>query len=373
MEWHNSFFPVASEVIFKGKCIGNTIAINRGKMPDVEAAEVVFFAVERGAPTAANLLRNHLYNYINAENFSAFADLGNYIIADEFTERHVAEVGFILSELFEMGKTVLTHCSMAGFMPLAVEKAHEYNSEPYATVEVNLQAANKGTFGETTSADWLSEIIRQDDTFLYYYGLLAYQSNHVDAQQLDYLDKLGFESLRLGALKANLTLAEPMVRTANFLQFNTQAIQAAYVGGAHFYPNGLNGEEACAISKYAGANSQMRVFNLENSVETSELGAEQMAQMLWYFMEGSTLCYDENPLEDEELYIKYLATPHKQAEHLTFIKSRRTDKWWIYLPVDHNKYPRFKYLIPCAYSDYEMAVQGEIPHRWIQAAARLDG
>jgi len=117
----------------------------------------------------------------------------------------------------------------------------------------------------------------------------------------------------------------------------------------------------------------MKIVGLEaDAWQQMNVGAEQFAQMIWYFMEGLYLRFEEEPLTDEQNYVKYLTNLEKSHETLTFYKSRRTDKWWMFLPVDTAKYPQFKYLIPCSYADYETAMRGEIPHRWIQAAARLE-
>lgn len=373
MEWQRNFFPVSVKGSFHQKAVGNVIVKNEGETLDLEKVDVVFFSVEQSTPEKSNALRAQLYNFRNADAFDSFADLGDYILTQDYDDANIDEVGFILSELFLMGKAVLVYCDQEDFMPVAIDKAFAYCKKAYSIIESNLKVASTDDFGAMDSNDWLTKNLQNEASTLYHYGLLAYQSNQIDKAQLEYLHKLGFEAERLGVLKGSIAAAEPMIRMGNALQFNANSIKASYLGAAHQYANGLNGEEACAIFKYAGANSEMNVAAFTASAwGINNIGAHQFAQMIWYFIEGVQIGFQENPLDDDTNYIKYLAHFESPSQDISFYKSRRTDKWWFYLPVDKNKYPLFKYLIPCSYADYEMAMQGEIPIKWVQAVARLD-
>ncbi|MBI3143634.1 MAG: hypothetical protein HYZ16_12485 [Bacteroidetes bacterium] len=359
MEWLNSFFPV--KVHTAGV---HSAGAQMGKWGDpgfrLDAYGIVFFSIELGGPVLSGPLRDRLYAYANGYGFHQFADLGHYTLLDE--EASAKELAYILGDLYEMGKTVLIFCDINGFVAKVMRLAHHQMGLGYAMVETSngVDLLPSGPLGLNFTND------------VHYYGLLAYQGNHITENQLAYLDKLGFESLRLGMLKTGIHLAEPMVRMANYLHLDFTAIKTAHMGLGHSYPNGLLGEEACAILRYAGANTNLWACSLHaDDFGLKHIGAEQFAQMIWYFVEGVSIRCLESPLDGSRDYLLYTVGLDKGDNQLRFIKSVRTDRWWIHFPVENPQLPEYKYLIPCSYADYEEAARGEIPFRWVQAAARL--
>ena len=54
-------------------------------------------------------------------------------------------------------------------------------------------------------------------------------------------------------------------------------------------PNGFSGEEACMLTRYAGMSNQLSsigIYGYEPQADVNELTAKQIAQMLWYFIDG---------------------------------------------------------------------------------------
>lgn len=372
MDWQNIFFPVSLHFSPDSHTIGGKLKRNEGKPLSMDGVRLAFFSVEQGAPKAANALRESWYAMRNTSPVAGVVDLGDFIVSKETGEKEVQELGYALSELMEEGVTVFAFCSIPGLMPKAVEKAHEYLKQSYNAVEVSHRLADANSFGALDSKDWLTRALQKDRPLLLQYCLLGYQTFYVGDDQLDYLDKLGFESQRLGAIKRSLIRAEPMIRDAHYVKYNSEAIQGALLGNSHKYPNGLNGEEACAIMRFSGASANVQVTGLDHSGGTiSPAAAELYAQMLWYFTEGTLMRYEEKPLEDEANFTKYLTNLENPEDILVFYKSNRTDKWWMYLPVEEKKYPEKAYLIPCTYEDYQQAASGEVPNKWLHAVNRL--
>ena len=192
---------------------------NQGEILDLDDADVVFFSVENKRPEKANAIRKQLYSFRNADCFDSFLDLGDYILADEFSSSHIDEIGYVLSELFLQGKAVLVYTDNELFMPEAIDRAYKYLEQASSLIECNRQISNEYGFGSMRSSDWLTGIIQKKTSKMHHYGLLAYQSNNVDMDQLEYLHKLGFEAERLGALKANIAVAEPLIRMGNAMVY----------------------------------------------------------------------------------------------------------------------------------------------------------
>jgi formiminoglutamase len=57
---------------------------------------------------------------------------------------------------------------------------------------------------------------------------------------------------------------------------------------------------------------------------------------------------------------------------LIFYKSKASEKWWLEVPYPNgrDRYARNS-IVPCSYSDYQTAVKGEVPERYINMIARL--
>jgi len=372
MDWQNIFFPVSLDFISGKNDVGNKVTRNEGASLTLEGKSIAFFSVEEGAPTAANTFRKSWYGMRNAAHVENFVDLGDFIVGKEYGEKEVNELGYALSELMEHGLTTVAVSSVPQLFSRAVEKAHDFLKKPYTAVEVNNRIADSNSFGAIDSPDWLTRALQQDTPYLRQYGLLGYQTFYVGEDQLDYLDKLGFECHRLGAIKGSLIGAEPMIRSANYLKCSCEAIQAHVIGNAHQYPNGLSGEEACALLRFAGASPGMKLVSMETSDGSlNPVSAELFAQMLWYFCEGTLMRYEEDPLNDEANFTKYVTHLDRPADNIIFYKSTRTDKWWMYLPVEEKKHPESEYLIPCSYADYQQAASGEVPNKWLSAVNRL--
>ena len=64
------------------------------------------------------------------------------------------------------------------------------------------------------------------------------------------MDKLYFESYRLGEVSNDITLVEPVLRDANIVSIDLNVIKASEVSSKQKgSPNGLDGKEICAIAQ----------------------------------------------------------------------------------------------------------------------------
>jgi formiminoglutamase len=59
-------------------------------------------------------------------------------------------------------------------------------------------------------------------------------------------------------------------------------------------------------------------------------------------------------------------------EVITFYKSKLSEKWWMEVPYQNGRerYSRNR-IVPCSYNDYQVAIRGEVPERYISALAKL--
>ncbi|HZX62395.1 MAG TPA: hypothetical protein VFE66_04200, partial [Bacteroidales bacterium] len=101
--------------------------------------------------------------------------------------------------------------------------------------------------------------------------------------------------------------------------------------------------------------------------------AQLVAQMIWYFVEGFYNRPNDFPFKNDEDYIRYRVAITDHKEELTFFKSKKTDRWWMEIPLKSEqriKYQRH-YLVPCSYQDYQTACTNDIPDRWWMVYQKL--
>jgi formiminoglutamase len=61
-----------------------------------------------------------------------------------------------------------------------------------------------------------------------------------------------------------------------------------------------------------------------------------------------------------------------EPSSISFYKSKMSEKWWMEVPYPQGKekYARNS-IVPCSYTDYQLATKGEVPERFISTLAKL--
>jgi formiminoglutamase len=217
---------------------------------------------------------------------------------------------------------------------------------------------------------YLGKVILEQPYNLFNYSTIGYQTYFNSQEEIDLMDKLYFESYRLGEISKNIALAEPVMRDANIVSLDLKSIRSAEVSTKQKYsPNGFDGKEICAISRYAGISNKVSSFGIYEYKPSKDDDATSMliAQIIWYFIEGVNCRANDDNFQDENNYQKFIVLV--EDEELTFFKSNKTGRWWIeipFLPNVNNKLKRHT-LLPCMHDDYNAACSGKIPERWYKA------
>ncbi|MCB2378847.1 formimidoylglutamase [Hymenobacter sp. BT635] len=218
----------------------------------------------------------------------------------------------------------------------------------------------------------LRRILMHEPNFVFNFAQLAHQQYLVAPDVLAALEKLHFETLRLGQVRDDIRQAEPLLRQADFVSFDVAALRwndaPAY---APANPFGLTNEEAAKLAWYAGHNDQLSSFGLYGyrpDHDTHGLAASALATMLWYFIEGFYHRRNETDFQSRR-FIRYAVGLPGSPAKLVFYKAKRTEKWW--LEVESLADSAVKRIVPCSYEDYFKAAQGDLPNRWILTQALL--
>ena len=81
---------------------------------------------------------------------------------------------------------------------------------------------------------------------------------------------------------------------------------------------------------------------------------------------------NETPAISSSNYLTYRVPISEIENDIVFIKSLKSNRWWMKMPVElsKNRYMS-QHLMPCSYKDYQQACTNEVPDRWWSAFHKL--
>lgn len=230
---------------------------------------------------------------------------------------------------------------------------------------------------EKHSRNYLNDIVLHQPNFLFNYGNIGHQRPFVDQSLIDLMEHMHFDLIRLGELHSDITKAEPAIRNADVLSIDMAAIRkSAAKSSPHSGPNGLDAQQVCQLCWYAGMSDKLNSFGIYEynpNEDTDGSGADVLAQMVWYFMDGFASRKRDYPFADLNDYYKYIVALKESEHQIIFYKSNKSDRWWMDVPYPagmKNRYERH-HLIPCTYADYQQASNEEVPDLWWRTYQKL--
>ena len=297
----------------------------------------------------------------------SIADLGT-ILAGESLEDTYFVIRNLVSELI---KKTIVPIVIGGSQDLTYPMYRAYDKLDQmvnlVVVDSRFDFSNENKLEKDS---YLSKIIVEEPNNLFNFSNLGFQTYYNSQEEIDLIEKLYFESFRLGEVSSNITIAEPVFRDADLVSVDMNCVQSSYSGNFEvFNPNGFTGKEICSLARYAGISDKVTSFGVFNF---NSLNNEMIlpSQILWYFIEGFCFRSNEYPFGSKENYIKYIVLI--EDEQLVFYKSDKTERWWIEIPFLTNINNKLKRstLLPCMHEDYLAACEQEIPERWWKAQRR---
>ena len=98
-------------------------------------------------------------------------------------------------------------------------------------------------------------------------------------------------------------------------------------------PNGIDTRVICALTRYAGISDRVSFLGIHELPSTPMMD-QLLAQMVWYFIEGYFLRFDEYPIAVNQGFIKYSVQLSDQT--MVFYKSEKSQRWWLELTNDSH-------------------------------------
>ena len=103
-----------------------------------------------------------------------------------------------------------------------------------------------------SSRSYMNDIITKSPSRLNNFTNLGYQTYLIAQEELDLMDKLFFDSFRLGEILNDLKITEPVFREADIVSFDMKVLNSLTDGTLlKGMPNGLDSRAICTMSRYA--------------------------------------------------------------------------------------------------------------------------
>ena len=357
--------------------LGNKIQIHTSKhgIPDLDPTKIVIIGIPEtrnsidylGDELNLNEIRKSFYNLYPGNWSTEIADLGNLILGEN-VEQTYGRIISMLSILFE--KNIIP-IIIGGSHDLLYANYRAYDSFKNTVNIVNIDS--NFDLGDSAkpinNLSYLGKIILDEPHNLFNYSNLGYQTYHNSQEGIDLMENLYFESYRLGEVCSNIRLSEPVMRDADIVSVDLKSVRASELSSRQkFSPNGFDGKEICALSRYAGISNKVSSFGIYEYKSSNEDEITEMliSQIIWYFIEGVNCRIQDSDFQNDEDYNKF--TVIVDEYELVFYQNKITSRWWIEIIGDgSNNKLKQNTLLPCTLDDYEVAKNGMIPERWFKA------
>ena len=310
-------------------------------------------------------IRKELYRLYPGNWDASIADFGNILAGNSIEDTYFAL------------KKVASSLIKNNIIPVVIGGSQDLTYSLYRAYDdleqmVNLVAVDSQfDFGKesdvVSASSYLTKIVIEEPNNLFNYCNIGYQTYYNSQEEIDLVEKLFFDAYRLGEVSNTIAISEPVFRDADVVSIDMNSVKSSDSGNfTPFVPNGFNGKEICALSRYAGISDKVTSFGIFNHNDT-EQESVLMAQIIWYFIEGYHYRSNEYPFGSRENYLKYIVP--SEDEELIFYKSDKTDRWWIEIPfiIEGNNKLKRNTLLPCSHEEYLAACDQELPERWWKA------
>ncbi len=362
--------------------LGDSIRSFVTDFPDLEGVQVALIGVEEyrlrvslnETTSSVTPIREAFYNLHNFDFEIQLADLGTIQAGETYQDT-----------VFAL-KNVCEFLIKKNIIPIIIGGTQDLTYANYLAYEKLEQVVNLVTIDrqldlglpdeDLNNKNYLKSIVLHKPNFLFNLANIGSQRPYNSEDNLMLFSKLFFDNLRLGKITENISLTEPLLRNADIVSVDLNALRFSDNHSSDAGPNGLYADQMCQLCKYAGMSDKLTSFGVYeyNAMDDATgVTALLVAEMLWYFLEGVANRKRDYPIGSKDDYTKYTVSLQTDDHDIVFYKSPRSNRWWMEVPYsagNKNKYYR-NHIIPCAYEDYQIACNDEIPDRWWRTYQKL--
>lgn len=377
------FQPLVQEHEYPADTIGSTILVNNQHgFPEIQQNGLAIIYVpefRNGQPElhrqTDDRFREAFYNYYPGMLWKqTIYDLGTLLPGERVEDTYFA----LRQVVAELVKQKIIPIIIGGTQDLtyAMYQGYEELEQLINVMSVDYRL-DLGDPDQPVSKDaFVNKLLMHRPCFLFNYSILGYQAPFVRQSEIDLFEKLYFDAVRLGEFVSDPRIAEPLLRNSDLLSIDLQAVRASDFPGDHYQnPNGFYNHELCQLARYAGISDKMTSLGIFNLLpgNLSEQSHQEVAQLIWYFTDGVSQRMGDFPIGSKKEYIRFTVFMEEIKHDLVFFKSNKSDRWWMevpYPPKGGHKYERH-HLVPCNKSDYDLALENDIPNLWWKTYQKL--
>lgn len=369
---------LAHNELLSSQALGRRFKIHslQNGIPDLDDVDIAILGVLEnrndvnyiGEEFQLDDIRKSLYGLFPGSWNTTIADLGNINKGESVEDTYFA----LKTAISILVKKNIIPIILGGTQDLTYANYRAYdNLMPMVNI-VNVDS--KFDLGDSAKPiknnSFVGKVILDQPYNLFNYATIGYQTYFNSQEEIDLMDSLYFESYRLGEISNDISVVEPVLRDAHIVSIDLTSMKGAEVSlNQKYSPNGLDGKEICAISRYAGISNKVTSFGIYEYKPSKDDSMTSMlvSQIIWYFIEGVNYRVNDDDFSEDRNYQKFITLV--DAQELVFYKSNKTGRWWIEIPFlaeVNNKLKRHT-LLPCMHQDYLDACHNKLPDRWYKA------
>ena len=369
---------LAHNQLLSQQALGRKLRVHsqQNGLPDLDGVNIAIIGVLENRNDFNYIGEEFQLNEIRKAFYSLFPGSWNTIVAD------LGDInkGESVEDTYFALKTTLSILIEKKIIPIIIGGTQDLTYANYRAYDALVPMVNivnvdcKFDLGDSNKPiknnSFVGKIILDKPYNLFNYSTIGYQTYFNSQEEIDLMDKIYFEFYRLGQISKDIPLVEPVLRDANIVSLDLNSVKSSEVSlNQKYSPNGFDGKEICAISRYAGISNKVSSFGIYEYMASKddEITSMLVAQIIWYFIEGVNYRVKDDNFSDENNYQKYITLVDDQE--LIFYKSNKTGRWWIEIPflTEINTKLKRHTLLPCMHQDYLDACNSKIPDRWYKA------
>lgn len=270
---------------------------------------------------------------------------------NHFNNINLYDFGYLKSVESKDIVTIINHFIQNDIIPLFVGVSIENIANIASQLDKTVLQISNNASTFTSSSSYIKN------------NFVAFQRHLCELDDVHEIENHLYNSLSLGKLRSHIHLSEPVLRSTELLYINLNALKSAESSEIiDALPTGLNVEELCQLSKYAGTANQLNAifFETSNFIEGSKITANIIAESIWYLSEGINMKMIDHPIHSNG-FSEFVVYSSENEDDLIFINHNISNRWW----VKHDNGSETRYLA-CSYNEYQTAINDELPDRIIK-------
>ncbi len=377
------FEPIANDFTTSGIAnIGSKMEKNTNHFPELEPGMIAVLSVPEyrnmdvslSVPQVANVIRQELYQLYPKRLWSKkMVDLGTLLPGHQ-----VQDTFYALTQVVEeLVKNDILPIIVGGSQDLTLAQFDAYKNLEQLVNLVSIDSMpDFGHESELQPNNYLQHILKRKPNHLFNCSIIGTQSYLISQDEMDLMESLYFDLMRLGDVHNDIAASEPLLRNADIVSFDLLSLRNADFPREIFTnPNGLYAEQICQLARYTGMSDKVSSIGIYNmpALEDHPAIPQLVAQIIWHLIDGINNRFNDFPKTAKSEYIKYSVVLSDFKDEVVFYKSPKSDRWWIEIPYHSTQGAKYErhVLVPCSYSDYQIALENEVPNLWWQTYQKI--